>query len=287
MNLIDGKKSAHKIESKLKSTIGSFTRPPGLAFVLVGDNTASHTYVRMKKKKCLELGIVSKDKLFPKTTTEKEVLQHIEQLNQDPTVDGILVQLPLPKHLITAKIIEAIDPAKDVDGFHPINVGRMLLGEENGFLPCTPAGIHALLLDHKIPLSGKHVVIVGRSNIVGKPLAAILMQKKEGCDATVTVAHSQTQNLAELCQTADILVAAIGHPRLITARFVRKGAVVIDVGINREGDKIVGDVDFEAVSKLAQAITPVPGGVGPMTIAFLMANTVASYESRNRQFAKN
>jgi len=282
VNIIDGKKAAHKIEAHLRQAVGTFTRPPGLAFVIVGQNPASHTYVRMKKKKCLELGIVSKDRAFAEDVSEKELLKHIDSLSNDPSVDGILVQLPLPKHISTLKVMMAIDPGKDVDGFHPANIGKMLMGEEGGFLPCTPAGVHALLLQNQISPSGKHVVILGRSNIVGKPLAAILMQKKEDCNATVTIAHSQTKNLVDITQSADILVAAIGHPRFVTARHVKKGTVVIDVGINRSGSKLVGDVDFEAVAPIAGAITPVPGGVGPMTIAMLMSNTVLSYERKSK-----
>lgn len=278
--LIDGKKCAEKIEADLKKRIATFLRPPGLAFILVGDDPASETYIRMKKKKCEQLGILSKDKTFPKTVTEQELLSHVNQLNRDLSVDGILIQLPLPKHLSTPKILEAIHPSKDVDGFHPINVGKMLLGETDGFLPCTPLGVQKLLIDSHISVEGKHVVILGRSNIVGKPLAAILMQKAPHCNATVTLAHSHTQNLPQITQSADILVAAIGKAHFVTASMVKKGAVVIDVGINRLGDKIVGDVDFDNVAPLTSSITPVPGGVGPMTIAMLMANTVLSFERR-------
>lgn len=280
MHLIDGKQTAHRIEHDLKKLIGTFTRPPGLAFVLVGENPASRTYVRMKKKKCTELGIASKDKEFPESVSEHELLAHIAHLNSDPTVDGILVQLPLPKHISTPKVMEAVSPEKDVDGFNPINVGKMLLGETDGFLPCTPLGIKVLLSSHKISIAGKHLVILGRSNIVGKPLAAILMQKAPDCNATVTIAHSFTENLKELARSADVLIAAMGKPRFVTHDMVKKGAIVIDVGINRYGGKIVGDVDFDAVAPLVSRITPVPGGVGPMTIAMLMSNTVLSYERR-------
>lgn len=234
----------------------------------------------MKKKKCLEIGIASMDKEFPDTASENELLAHIEKLNGDETVDGILVQLPLPAHISAQKVMEKIAPEKDVDGFHPLNVGRMLIGETSGFLPCTPHGIQALLAAYKIQVEGRHVVILGRSNIVGKPLAAILMQKREGCNATVTVAHSQTKNLREITKTADILVAAMGHPRFVTKEMIKPGAAIIDVGINRVGGKIVGDVDFESLLPLCSYITPVPGGVGPMTIAMLMSNTVVSFERR-------
>jgi methylenetetrahydrofolate dehydrogenase (NADP+)/methenyltetrahydrofolate cyclohydrolase len=280
MQLIDGKHIARKIEHDLKKMIGTFTRPPGLAFVLVGENPASRTYVRMKKKKCTELGIVSIDKEFPESVSELELLAYIEKLNSNPEVDGILVQLPLPKHISTPKIMEAVSPEKDIDGFHPVNVGKMLLGEIDGFLPCTPYGIKVLLSSYKIQTAGKHVVILGRSNIVGKPMAAILMQKAPDCNATVTIAHSYTENLKEIARSADILIAAMGKPHFVTHDMVKKGAVVIDVGINRLGDKIAGDVDFEAVAPLTSHITPVPGGVGPMTIAMLMSNTVLSYERR-------
>lgn len=280
MQLIDGKHIASQIEHDLKKMIGTLTRPPGLAFVLVGENPASRTYVRMKKKKCISLGIVSKDKEFPESVSEHDLLKHISHLNSDPTVDGILVQLPLPKHISTPKIMEAVSPEKDVDGFHPINIGKMLLGEIDGFLPCTPYGIRVLLSSYKIPIAGKHVVILGRSNIVGKPLAAILMQKAPDCNATVTIAHSFTENLKEITRSADILVAAMGKAHFVTHDMVKKGVVIIDVGINRLGDKIVGDVDFKTVAPLASYITPVPGGVGPMTIAMLMSNTIRSYEQR-------
>ncbi len=282
MKLIDGKHVASEIEHRLKKTIGTFTRPPGLAFVIVGDNPASHTYVRMKKKKCQDVGIASFDKVFPQDAAEKEVLAHIERLCNDPHVDGILVQLPLPKHLSTQKILSAIDPRKDVDGLHPCNFGKLLLGETDGFIPCTPLGIHTLLTAYKIPIEGRHVVIVGRSNIVGKPLAALLMQKRKDANATVTVAHSATRHLKELTKTADILVAAMGHPLSITADMIKPKSVIIDVGINRVGNRMVGDVDYEAVAPLTSAITPVPGGVGPMTIAMLLSNVVRSYELRSR-----
>ncbi len=280
MTLLDGKRVADHIVKELKKKIGTFTRPPGLAFVLLGNDPGSETYVRMKKKKCLEVGIVSKDHQFPNDITESELTDHIESLNRDPTIDGILIQQPFPKHLKTSTIMEKVDRDKDIDGFNPINMGRLLLGETNGFVPCTPLGIQRLLLAYDISLAGKHVVILGRSNIVGKPLAALLMQKNPEANATVTVAHTGTKHLREITLSADILIAAMGTPHFVTAPYVKKGAVVVDVGINREGSKIVGDVEFDGVSKVASHITPVPGGVGPMTIAMLLANTVLSYERK-------
>jgi methylenetetrahydrofolate dehydrogenase (NADP+)/methenyltetrahydrofolate cyclohydrolase len=281
MNLIDGKHIAKKIERELKHKVAAFTRPPGLAFIIVGNNPASKTYVKMKKKKCQEIGIFSIDHELPESTTESELLSLITSLNRDATIDGILVQLPLPNHLISSKIMESLSPDKDIDGFHPLNMGKLLLGESTPFVPCTPLGIQKLLLHSHISPEGKHVVILGRSNIVGKPLAALLMQKKDGCNATVTIANSQTHDLEKITQTADILVAAIGHPHFVKPYMIRKGCVIIDVGINRVDGKIVGDVDFDLLAPLTSRITPVPGGVGPMTIAMLMNNTVLSYELKN------
>jgi methylenetetrahydrofolate dehydrogenase (NADP+)/methenyltetrahydrofolate cyclohydrolase len=281
MILLDGKKVADQILKDVKKTIGTFTRPPGLAFVIVGEDPSSQTYVRMKKKKCIDVGIVSKDKKFPADTTEKELIAYIKKLNNDPTIDGILIQQPLPPHLRASTLMEAVDPDKDVDGFHPVNMGRLLLGETNGFIPCTPEGIHRLLQAYKIPLNGKHVVILGRSNIVGKPLAALLVQKNPTANATVTIAHTGTQHLKELTHSADILIAAMGSPHFVKASMVKKGAVVIDVGINRNGSKIIGDVDFERVAPLCSHITPVPGGIGPMTIAMLLSNTALSAERKS------
>lgn len=280
MILLDGKKVADQILKDLKKTIGTFTRPPGLAFVIIGEDPSSQTYVRMKKKKCLDIGIVSKDKKFPADVTEKELIAHIEKLNRDPSIDGILIQQPLPPHLKASTIMEAVDPNKDVDGFHPINMGRLLLGETNGFIPCTPEGIHRLLKAYDISLSGKHVVILGRSNIVGKPLAALLVQKNPAANATVTIAHTGTKNIKKLTLSADILIAAMGRPHFVKAAMVKKGAVVIDVGINRNGSKITGDVDFDRVAPLCSHITPVPGGIGPMTIAMLLSNTALSVEKK-------
>ena len=277
--IIDGKAIAKTIEDNLKQAIAHIKgRKPALAFIRVGEDPASKAYIRMKKKKCGEIGILSIDKELPEKTTEDQLLEEIDTLNADSAVDGILVQLPLPKHINTHYILEAIHPEKDVDGFHPLNVGKLLLGEKSGFFPCTPYGIQVLLDHAKIDTTGKHVVIVGRSNIVGKPLAALLMQKEKGANATVTVAHSATKNLKGLCQSADILIAAMGSPHFIKADMVKEGAVVIDVGINRSSDKLVGDVDFDAVAPKCSHISPVPGGVGPMTIAMLLSNTLLSYQ---------
>lgn len=277
--LIDGKKIANEIQAEIEKKVAELQgRKPGLAVILVGDNPASQSYVRSKKKACASTGIVSIGIELPASISESDLVKQIEQLNRNPEVDGILVQLPLPPHIDEQTITAAIDPAKDVDGFHPMNVGKMLLGDESGFLPCTPHGIKILLEKSKIPVEGKHVVIVGRSNIVGKPLAAILMQKKPHCNATVTVAHSQSENLTALTRSADILVAAIGRPLFIKKELVKPGATVIDVGINRLPDgRLVGDVDFHAVSEVAGHITPVPGGIGPMTIAMLLQNTLWSF----------
>jgi methylenetetrahydrofolate dehydrogenase (NADP+)/methenyltetrahydrofolate cyclohydrolase len=279
MNLIDGKKAALEIQSEIEGKISLIRgRKPGLAFILVGDHAASLSYVRSKKKSCGAVGIVSTVIELPKTIAESDLMKEIQKLNLDPAVDGILVQLPLPSHIDERMITASIDPKKDVDGFHPINVGKMLLGEEGGFLPCTPNGVHVLLQRYQIPIEGKHVVIVGRSNIVGKPLAAILMQKKPGCNATVTIAHSKSEHLSQITQSADILIAAIGSPLFIKKEMVKPGSTVIDVGINRLVDKnLVGDVDFAEVAKIAGHITPVPGGVGPMTIAMLLKNTLLSF----------
>jgi len=270
--ILDGKKIASEIIDEIKERVSELDRKPGLAFILVGDNPASESYVRSKKKACAYTGIQSILHNLPATIAESDLVVQIESLNRDPHIDGILVQLPLPPHISEQTVMLTIDPAKDVDGFHPLNVGKMLLGDPTAILPCTPNGIKVLLEKSHIPVEGKHVVIVGRSNIVGKPLAAILMQKRAGCNATVTVCHSGSD--LEIIRTADILIAAIGKPRFIQK--IKPGAVVIDVGINRLDGKIVGDVDFEKVAHQASAITPVPGGVGPMTIAMLLKNTLKS-----------
>lgn len=281
--IIDGNKIAAELRAELAEEIKALAERsvvPGLAVVLVGDNPASQVYVRMKEKACEEMGIASFEHRLPKETTEEQLLALVTQLNTDARVHGILVQLPLPDHISEKKVLNAIDPTKDVDGFHPVNVGKMLVGEP-GFLPCTPWGCQQMLVRSGYDPKGKHVVIVGRSNIVGKPLAAILMQKAPGADATVTVCHSRTKNIGAITGQADILIAAMGVPEFVKADMVKPGAVVIDVGVNRIEDKtkksgyrLVGDVDFAAVSEKAEAISPVPGGVGPMTITMLLKNTV-------------
>ncbi|MFA6709789.1 MAG: tetrahydrofolate dehydrogenase/cyclohydrolase catalytic domain-containing protein [Candidatus Methanomethylophilaceae archaeon] len=286
-DLISGKEISSEIYAELKKRIQVLKAKgvtPGLAVVLVGDDPASQSYVRMKGKKCEELGMHSVTETFPESISERELLGKVEELNRDPLIHGFLVQLPLPKHIDGNKVIDAIDPRKDVDGFHPENVGHMLIGNPT-FLPATPAGIQQMLVRSGTETAGKHVVVVGRSNIVGKPIAALLMQKGKGGDATVTIVHSKTKNLPDITRQADILIAAIGKPRFITKDMVKKGAVIIDVGTNKiedptapKGSRLVGDVDFENVKDMVSAITPVPGGVGPMTICMLMANTVKAAE---------
>jgi methylenetetrahydrofolate dehydrogenase (NADP+)/methenyltetrahydrofolate cyclohydrolase len=265
---------------------------PGLAVIMVGDDPASSSYVKMKGKACQELGIYSQTLRMPSNYPEEALLHTIDELNRNPRINGILVQMPVPGHIDVSKVVQAIDPDKDVDAFHPVNVGKMLIGEGDGFLPATPHGIQELLMRNGYEVAGKHVVIVGRSNIVGKPLAAMLMQKGEGADATVTVCHSRTRDLGSITVQADILVCAVGRAGLIKADMVKEGAVVIDVGSNRvqdpsstKGYRFVGDVDFEAVKERAAAITPVPGGVGPMTIIMLMQNTVLAAEKTLKQHA--
>ena len=280
MKLIDGKQIASKIHKDIQAEIQKLSeRAPGLAFILIGNDPASKAYVRMKKKGCEEVGIHSEILKLPEDTSQKALLSEIKRLNSDPNIDGILVQQPLPKHLSKSEILEAVDPAKDVDGFHPMNIGRLLLGEEGGFAACTPLGIMKLINESQVNLEGIQAVILGRSNIVGKPLAALLMQK--GVDATVTVAHSKTKNLNEICKSADLLIAAIGRPHFVTSKMVKPGAIVIDVGINRVEDSLVGDVDFKSVKEIASLVTPVPGGVGPMTIAMLLSNTLESYKRKH------
>lgn len=252
----------------------------------MGEDPASQTYVRMKGKKCEELGMRSVQVLLPEGTTQAELLARVAELNSDPSIHGFLVQLPLPEHIDEKAVINAIDPSKDVDCFHPYNVGRMLIGEPD-FLPATPAGVQQMIIRSGIETRGKRVVVVGRSNIVGKPMAAMMVQKGAGADATVSVVHSRSEGLAEISRSADILIVAVGKPRFVTADMVKEGAVVIDVGTNRvddpsakDGSRLVGDVDFDAVSRKASYITPVPKGVGPMTICMLMANTVRAAERR-------
>lgn len=284
MIILDGKKISEEIKLEIsieaKKLFEEKKIKPGLVVILVGNNPASETYVASKIKSCKEVGFYSLFEKLPATVSESELLKIIEKYNSDKNIHGILVQLPLPNHISEQKIIEAINPKKDVDGFHPENIGKLVLGLET-FIPCTPAGILEILNRSKINCSGKHVVVVGRSNIVGKPIANLLSQKKDGLNAIVTLTHSGTKDISQFTKQADILIAAIGKPEFIKSEMVKNGAVVIDVGINRiedknsvKGYKIVGDVDFENVSKIANAITPVPGGVGPMTIAMLLKNSL-------------
>ena len=273
--ILDGKAVSQRIKDELKIEVESIKAKgvnPGLAVVIVGDNPASRVYVNSKKKACAEIGIASFEYALEESTTEEELLALVRKLNDDNTVNGILVQLPLPKHINEETIINAITPEKDVDAFHPVNVGKIMIGNFD-FLPCTPAGVMELIKESNIELEGKKCVVVGRSNIVGKPQSMLLLHK----NATVTICHSRTKNLAEECRQADVLVVAVGRANMITGDMVKEGAVVIDVGMNRLPDKkLCGDVDFESVSKVASYITPVPGGVGPMTIATLMKNTVTA-----------
>jgi len=276
---LDGKELGRTMRGEVAATVAARVgkRPPGLAAVLVGEDPASQVYVRNKRKACEEAGLASWLHPLPASTSQEELLSLVEKLNTDPAVHGILVQLPLPKSIDEDAVIRAIHPAKDVDCFHPENLGRLAAGHPR-YYPCTPHGVIHLLERNAIPLSGKEVVVVGRSNIVGKPLALMLMQKKTaanpaGCDATVTVAHTRTKDLAAVCRRADVLIAAAGVPRMITADMVRPGAAVIDVGTNSVDGKLVGDVD-PAVAEVAAALSPVPGGVGPMTITMLLVNTL-------------
>jgi methylenetetrahydrofolate dehydrogenase (NADP+)/methenyltetrahydrofolate cyclohydrolase len=288
--LIDGKTIASQIQNEIRNSVATLSeRKPCLAVILVGEHPPSQIYVTRKAKACEEVGILSLRHTFPSTLSEAELLKEIDRLNQDTSVDGILVQLPLPKHLNPLKITQHITPSKDVDGLHPMNVGKLLMGDPNAFAPCTPLGIQVMLERSGVETAGKHVVIIGRSNLVGKPMAALLMQNAQGANATVTVAHSATKGLKDICLTADILIAAMGNPRFITADMVKENAIVIDVGINSVpnpdkpgANKLVGDVDFDAVSKKCALITPVPGGVGPMTIAMLLSNTLKSYVARSK-----
>ena len=283
--IIDGKKIAEEMQDEMVEEVKQLLAEgitPGLSVVLVGEDPASQVYVRNKTRTCKKLGIKSDQYNLEATATEQELLDVVEKLNNDPTVHGILVQMPLPKGIDENKVINAISPEKDVDGFHPVSVGKMVVGEP-GFLPCTPHGCQVLLRRSGVDTAGKHVVVVGRSNIVGKPVANILLQKQEGANATVTICHTGTTDIGAHTRTADIIIAAAGRPNTVTGDMVKEGVVVIDVGVNRvdapgtkRGFKLVGDVDFDAVSEKAAAITPVPGGVGPMTITMLMHNTIAS-----------
>lgn len=282
--IIDGRKIADEIKEavkrdaeKLKAEHGVV---PGLGFILVGENAASQVYVRMKGKACEEVGFYSFTEKMPTDTRESVLLEKIEEWNSDPKIHGILIQLPLPKHMNEETIVQSVDPGKDVDGFHPVNVGKLVMGQET-FRPCTPAGVQELLLRSGVDPSGKHIVIVGRSNIVGKPVANILLQKQKGANAVVTVCHTGAKDLTRYTKQADILIAAMGRPEFITGEMIKAGAIVVDVGLNRVDDpsarngyRLAGDVHFASASEVASAITPVPGGVGPMTIAMLMKNTL-------------
>lgn len=291
--IISGTEVSAEIREELKAKVKELKEKrgitPGLAMVRVGEDPASVSYVKSKSKTTEELNIYSETIVFPEDTKEEELLAKVAELNKDPKFHGILVQLPLPKHINTSKVLNSIVPEKDVDCFHPVNVGKLLIGEPY-LLPCTPHGVQQLLIRSGNSPEGKHVVICGRSNLNGKPLMAILVQKKGGANATVTVCHTGTKDLASITRQADILVAAMGRPRAITADMVREGAVVIDIGVNRipdatrkSGFRLVGDTDFEAIKEKAKAITPVPGGVGPMTVTMLMWNTVTAATAASEQ----
>ena len=277
--ILDGKALAAKVKQQVKQQAEGMARKPGLAVIIVGNNPASRVYVNSKRKDCEECGFLSEEYALPEETTQQELITLIEQLNGRADIDGILCQLPLPDGIDEEAVLMAISPDKDVDGFHPMNMGALLVGKE-GFLPCTPYGIMEILAEYDIDPKGKHCVVIGRSNIVGKPMALLLLQKH----GTVTICHSRTQNLGEICRTADILVAAVGKVNIVTADMVKPGAVVIDVAMNRnEAGKLCGDVDYPAVEKVASAITPVPGGVGPMTRAMLMENTLYAAKQHGKK----
>lgn len=277
--IIDGKVISAAVKERVKKGVAELNKKGitvGLAVIIVGEDPASKIYVANKKKACEALGIISEEYALPESTTEEELLALVDELNRKKSINGILCQLPLPRHLDEKLIINSILPEKDVDAFHPANVGRIMIGDYD-FVPCTPAGIMEMLAYENINPEGKNCVVIGRSNIVGKPMAMLLLHK----NGTVTVCHSKTQNLKEICSKADILVAAVGKAKFVTADMVKEGAVVIDVGMNRVDGKLYGDVDYEAVKEKASAITPVPGGVGPMTIAMLMQNTLTAAKRQN------
>ena len=281
MQIIDGKKVSAQVKEEVKKQTlelkEQYGITPGLAVVIVGDDPASRVYVNNKKKACEFVGFKSEEFSLPAETTQEELLNLVKTLNEKKDINGILVQLPLPEHLDDKAVIEAIDPLKDVDAFHAVNVGKIMLGEYD-FMPCTPAGVMEMLHSYNIPVNGKNCVVIGRSNIVGKPMSMLLLHE----NGTVTICHSRTQNLAEICSKADILVAAVGKPKFVTADMVKEGAVVIDVGMDRdENGKLCGDVDFENVKDKCSYITPVPGGVGPMTVATLMKNTLKAAKIQN------
>ena len=276
---IDGKAISAAVKEAVKSEVAQLKEKAittGLAVIIVGEDPASKVYVANKKKACEALGMISREYALPENTTEDELISLIEKLNSDKEINGILCQLPLPKHINEKKVIDSIIPEKDVDAFHPQNVGKIMIGDYD-FVPCTPAGIMEMLKYENIDVSGKRCVVIGRSNIVGKPMAMLLLHK----NGTVTVCHSKTENLKEICREADILVAAVGRANFVTADMVKEGAVVIDVGMNRVDGKLCGDVDFDSVKDKTSAITPVPGGVGPMTIAMLMKNTLTAAKKQN------
>ncbi|OVE73950.1 bifunctional methylenetetrahydrofolate dehydrogenase/methenyltetrahydrofolate cyclohydrolase [bacterium B17] len=283
--IIDGKQIAADMRAEIKEEVAKLKESnivPGLAVILVGDDPASRSYVTAKEKACAEAGIYSDDNRLPSDTSQEDLLAIVQEKNNDPKIHGILVQLPLPKHIDENEILLAIDPDKDVDGFHPVNVGKMVVGEK-AFMPCTPHGVLQMLSRSGVKTKGAHAVVVGRSNIVGKPVANMLLQKKENANATVTICHTGTKDMSAFTTQADILIVAAGWPNTVTADMVKEGAVVIDVGVNRveddtkkSGYRLVGDVDFEAVKEKASMITPVPGGVGPMTITMLLYNTLES-----------
>jgi methylenetetrahydrofolate dehydrogenase (NADP+)/methenyltetrahydrofolate cyclohydrolase len=281
--ILDGKAMAARIRAEIARDVAEFTGRTGvvpcLAAVLVGENPGSQVYVRNKQKACQENGLASRLDRLPATTTTEELLAVVQRLNRDLAVHGILVQLPLPAGIDQTRVLDAVDPRKDVDAFHPENVGRIIQGRPR-FLPCTPHGVQQLLMRSGVTIAGAHVVIVGRSEIVGKPMASMLVQKGPGGDATVTICHSRTRNLAKITRTADILIVAMGRAKFVTADMVKPGAVVVDVGINRSEAGLVGDVDFEAVRQVAGWISPVPGGVGPLTIAMLLRNTLTAAQQQ-------
>lgn len=287
-NLINGREIAEQIHLETAQRVSNLKDrgvQPGLFFVRVGEDPASKVYVGMKEKMSAKLGITSTTRVFPDNTTEAELLSFLRELNVNPAVHGILVQAPLPRHMDQAAVFSTVSPSKDVDGFHPVNVGKLMLGERGGFIPCTPGGVHELLVRAEVKIAGAEVVILGRGNIVGKPMASILIQKSRHADATVTVCHSRTRDIAAHCRRADIIIAAMGVPEFLKADMVKPGAVIIDVGVNRiddpnakNGYRLVGDVDFARIQPIASKITPNPGGVGPMTIAMLMRNTVQAAE---------
>lgn len=286
--ILGGAEIARQMRAELAPKVGSLVArgvKPGLAVVLVGDDPASHVYVRMKGRACEEAGMLSRSVTLPANVPEDSLLTVLDELNNDRSIHGILVQLPLPAQIDERRVLHSVDPDKDVDGFHPVNVGKVVIGDPTGFRPATPFGVQQMLVRSDVEICGAHVVIVGRSNIVGRPMASLLLQRGLGGDATVTVCHSRTRDLPEVTRNADILIVAIGRPHFVTGDMIRPGAVVVDVGVNRvedatkeKGYRLVGDVDFDAAKALASAVTPVPGGVGPMTITMLLYNTVQAAE---------